>query len=87
MGWKTLIHWGLFTIASIQPTASTYSEALPAANKMFLKINPNPISRKFQELARDNNDYAEAITKMCQTVLQQLLADYPLAFAENIAPG
>merc|ERR1711867_131069 len=27
VGWKTLIHWGLFTLASLQPTPPSYSEA------------------------------------------------------------
>ena len=46
VGWKTLIHWGLFTLASMQPTTASYSEALPHSNKSFLKIHMQPIERE-----------------------------------------
>ena len=87
MGWKTLIHWGLFTLASLQPTPPSYSEALPHTNKCFLKIHTKPIERKYAEPDNNSHGYPEEMAEKCSTVLKDLLADYPFAFASKIEPG
>ena len=87
VGWKTLIHWGLFTLASLQPTPASYSEALPHANKSFLKIHMKPIEREYTEPDDSSPKYREEMAKQCKKVLQDLTRDYPLSFAEKIEPG
>merc|ERR1711867_333592 len=87
VGWKTPIHWGLFTLASLQPTPTSYSEALPHANKSFLKIHTRPIERYYTEPDDSSPRYREEMAKQCQKVLGDLTRDYPLSFAEKIEPS
>ena len=57
-------------------------------NKEFLdRLAKNPPNRSFSEVNAGDPEYAQKMEKGCEEVLQALLQDFPLAFAEHLTPS
>ena len=87
VGCRTLLSWGVFTLASIQQSQPSFTDGLPFANKLFLQRHPHPISRKFPDLDKNDPQYPQKFQQACDNMLKILSDDYSIAFSENIQPN
>ena len=89
IGWETLTGLGLFTVPESPTTQQTGVPMIAMVrreNKEFLdRLAKNPPMRTFAEVETGDPEYEMKIEKGCEEVLQALLQDFPLAFAEHLS--